>query len=106
MPPIIVQYLREGEMRNLYQLFERIKNDLYCPVCGEKFSSTQIKLKGLFDKTLIIQTICDNNHLTVFITTCYEKNNSEVITDNDIIDLHEELKNFNGDFTTTWNKSS
>jgi len=89
-------------MRNLYQLFEKIKQDLYCPVCRRQYLLDEIKLRGIFTQTLVIQAICVNNHLTVFMTT-YQNNIVNIpISINDILDLHQELKNFNGDFIKKW----
>ena len=87
---------------NLYQIIEQIQKDLFCPVCGKNYQVGEIRLRGLFDHTLVIQTICVNGHVTLFMTSYQKKEKLPKIITNDVIDLHKELRNFNGDFKSEW----
>ena len=90
-------------MSNLYEIIAQIQKDLYCPVCGKTFEIGKIHLRGLFDHTLIIQTICSNGHITIFMTSF--KNQSvkqKPIAINDVLDLQNTLKEFDGDFQKIW----
>lgn len=91
-------------MPSLMEIIQQIQRDLSCPICGQKYKIGKIRLRGLFDHTLIIQTICTNGHLTFFMTTIKTQKKTPLST-NDIIDLHQLLENFNGDFQKLWKKS-
>lgn len=90
-------------MPNLAEIIQKIQKDLYCPICGKNYEIGEIRLKGLFDHTLIVQTICANGHMTLFMTTFHPNRERAPINANDIIDLHNALEDFNGDFQTLWN---
>lgn len=91
-------------MLNLREIIQQIQQDLYCPVCGKNYEIGEIRLKGLFDHTLIIQTICANGHITLFMTACNLNRPKSPINSNDIIELHKMLEQFDGDFQNLWNK--
>ena len=94
----------DKKMLNLTEIIQQIQRDLTCPICQKRFDVGEIKLRGLFDHTLIVQTICAKGHLTLFMTTIKEKVKLPAISANDIIELHEALENFNGNFEKLWNK--
>lgn len=90
-------------MPNMHEIIAQIQRDLYCPVCGRSFEIGEIRLKGLLDHTLIVQTICAQGHMTLFMTTI--KNDSvkkKTFNTDDILDLHKALDKFDGDFQTIW----
>lgn len=90
-------------MPNLHEIIAQIQRDLYCPVCGKNYEIGEIRLRGLFDHTLIIQTICSSGHMTLFMTTFKDKEQKKVsFTNNDILDLHNGLNDFDGDFQKIW----
>lgn len=91
-------------MPNLTEVIQQIQRDLACPVCGKNYETGEIRLRGLFDHTLIVQTICANNHMTLFMTQVKEIIKKVPISSNDIIDLHKTLEGFDGDFSKLWNK--
>lgn len=91
-------------MPNLTDIIRQIQRDLYCPICGKNYETGEIRLRGLFDHTLIIQTICRNGHITLFMTTIKENPKIAPIVANDIIELHHALEKFDGDFQKLWNK--
>jgi len=87
---------------NLHEIIEQIQKDLTCPVCGRKYEIGEIRLRGLFDHTLIVQTVCVNHHLTLFMTTYRKQEKPQPIASDEILDLHRNLKNFDGDFKKLW----
>lgn len=89
-------------MSNLSEIIQQIQKDLSCPVCGKNYEIGEIRLRGLFDHTLIIQTICTSGHLTLFMTTVKEGQKKNPISSDDLIDLHRTLENFHGDFQKIW----
>jgi hypothetical protein len=89
-------------MPNLNEILQQIQRDLYCPICGRNYESGDIKIKGLFQDTLILQTLCANGHLTLFMTTFTAKEKKKPINNDDVLDLKNALLNFNGDFQNLW----
>jgi len=53
---------------------------------------------------LAVQTTCSNGHATLFMTSLgqIEQIKSEPISADDCIDIHYNLKKFNGDFVNLW----
>lgn len=97
-------YTRSRILSTLAQIICQIQRDLACPVCAKKYAIGDIQLKGLFDHTLIVQAVCANDHLTILITAINNIRNNDPMSDNDVINMHLFLQNFNGDFQTLWNK--
>ena len=91
-------------MPNLREIIQQIQKDLYCPICGKNYEIGEIRLKGLFDHTLIVQTICSSGHITLFMTAFNLNLKKIPINSNDIIELHQTLEQFDGDFQKLWNK--
>jgi hypothetical protein len=87
---------------NLREIIQQIQRDLSCPICGKNYEIGKIRLRGLFDQTLIVQTICNSGHITLFMTTVKKDQKKTPISTNNIIDLHKSLENFNGDFQKLW----
>lgn len=95
-------------MGNFNEIIEQIKRQLHCPICGKKYELGEIKLRGSYSHTLVIQTICENGHSTLFVTNTKNpkeifKNKKPIIID-EVLDLHHALKKFNGDFEKKWPK--
>lgn len=91
-------------MSNLAEIIRQIQRDLSCPVCGKKYEIGEIRLKGLFDRTLVVQTVCANGHITLLMTRIKDSGKKEPISTNDIIDLHNALEDFDGNFQKLWSK--
>jgi len=92
-------------MPNLYEIIQQIQKDLYCPVCGKNYKIGELRVRGLFDKTLIVQSVCINGHMTFFMTTLNKvKGEASPINTNDVLDLHNILTTFDGDFDSLWKK--
>lgn len=89
-------------MPNITEIIQQIQRDLSCPICGKNYEIGEIRLRGLFDHTLIVQTICPNDHITLFMTTVFEHQKKQLISTNDIIELHNTLEHFDGDFQKIW----
>ena len=88
---------------SIEEIIAQLQKDLYCHYCGRSYDFDEIKLKGFFDHSLILQTVCMNGHppvVTIFMTPYHHKGEirREKVTTNDILDLHEVLENFSGDF--------
>lgn len=91
-------------MPNLSEIIQQIQRDLSCPICGKSYETGEIRLRGLFNHTLIIQTICANGHMTLFTTTVKDTQKKIPVSANDIIEIHQVLEEFDGDFQKIWNK--
>lgn len=89
----------------MHDIIQQIQKDLYCPICGKNYEVGEIRLKGLFDHTLIIHTICENGHQTIFMTKFIKKEENKSLNSDDVLDLHDALANFNGDFEKIWKTS-
>ena len=89
-------------MSNIHEIIKKIQKDLYCPVCGKNYEIGEIRLRGLFDHTLVVQTICTNGHMTLFMTTYEKKSQPIAVNTDNVLDLHNLLAKFNGDFEKIW----
>lgn len=92
-------------MPSIGEIIKQIQKDLCCPACGRKYEIGEIRLKGLFNQTLIVQTICTNGHMAIFMTNFKkERVEEKPISTNDIIALHQALEKFDGDFQKEWSR--
>lgn len=94
-------------MPDLSEILKQIQRDLCCPICGQKYEISQIKFRGAFEQVLVIQTTCNDGHLTLFMTFFPEKIQKEekpAITSDELKTLQNKLKTFNGDFEKQWKK--
>lgn len=87
-------------MDQLYNIINKI-NKLSCPVCKRKYLPSEIRLKNISGLLLVIQAVCANNHLAIFISDFSGLINKK-ITEKDILNLRKTLKKFNGDFASLW----
>ncbi len=111
----------ENQPMNSYQLQELIKNIqsmMRCPSCGSNYSSEQIHFLGQLDMAALIQLDCQSCGLPVMATIIVsEKNqpqakimsdisreelagtaNRDAVNTDNVVDMHQFLKEFNGDF--------
>jgi C4-type Zn-finger protein len=91
-------------MPNIQEILKQIQRDMSCPICGSKFSMKDIKVRAAFDHTIIIETICAQGHLTMFMTV-FRPNPvkpGKQINTNELLDLTNQINNFNGDFEKLW----
>ena len=91
-------------MPNIQEILKQIQRDLSCPVCGSRFEMRDIKVRGAYEHTLIIQTMCFEGHLTLFMTVFRSQKKIQIkpVTTDDVLDLHQAIRNFNGDFEKLW----
>lgn len=89
-----------------------------CPACGRTYAANEIKLRGFLDNTYILQTICSQGHsplLTVFIASYQKKEEkispaeiealkSQRITSDDVIEFHQKIEKFDGNFESLWSQ--
>lgn len=94
-------------MSNISEIIRQIYKDLSCPACGKNYRIGQLSIRGLFDKTLLVQTICSSGHFSLFMTSLKhveQIKSLDPISTDDCIDIHKNIKNFNGDFIKLWKK--
>lgn len=90
----------------MYAILKRVQQNLSCPVCKRQFKLEELKVKGVLDRNYLIQASCYDNHspaLVLFIASGVKKGDQIVSTD-DVIDLHKTLKDFTGDFKSAFHK--
>ena len=90
-------------MLNINEVIREIYKDLYCPVCGKKYRIGELKIRGIAESALAIQTSCSNGHSTLFMTTLKKiESANEPISADDCIKINQTLRKFNGDFEKQW----
>ena len=55
-------------MRPIDRIILEATRNLYCPVCGRSYTSGEVKIRGAFDQTYVLQTVCRNGHLPILTT--------------------------------------
>lgn len=55
-------------MRPIDRIILEAQRNLYCPVCRRKYTASEIKIRGAFDQTYVLQTVCRNGHLPILTT--------------------------------------
>lgn len=97
-----------GTMSSLQEIIKQAQKDLFCPTCGRSFNLSEIRLRGIFNHSLVLQTVCTNGHSPVIMifVTAYYKDNIELnpISFDDVISENDQMANFKGDFQSLWAK--
>jgi len=106
---------------NYKEILKQAQQILYCTTCGRTYQLDEIRLRGFLDDTLILQTICSNHHapvVTFYLTNStpgvkadkptvlaepVQKREPQKVTKDDVLDLHQGMKDFDGDFRQLWN---
>ena len=88
------------------QIFLEIQNNLRCMQCGRAYSPKNIHLRGALKNIYFFQLNCDGHSAFATITVVGQQINmqTEPISSNDIIDLHQQLSHFNGNFKKIFKK--
>src|SRR3990167_836842 len=92
--------------QQLYEILKRAQEEIACAVCGRSFELDEIKIRGAFDKHYLVQTSCHRGHapaLVLYIVGSKTPTGDQISTD-DVLDLHQSLKAFDGDFRTAFAK--
>ena len=87
----------------MIELLQRVQRELNCPVCKRSFEIDEIRVRGAIDHNFLVQATCHRNHhpaLVLYIAGHHDQNADDKnrITSDDVLDLHQQLKQFNGDF--------
>ena len=87
-------------------ILNQVRSIILCPVCHSRFDIDKIKLFGVIDDKLVMQTLCFKGHPPVNAIIVSNLTGTEVsitekggqITADNILDLKNKLKKFNGNF--------
>lgn len=86
------------------ELLARVQRELTCPVCKRSFDIDEIRVRGAIDNHVLVQASCQRNHhpsLVLYVAGNHDhQGNDNGMTSDDVLDLHQQLKQFNGDFRT------
>ena len=93
-------------------IINQVRSIINCPVCRNRFDIDRIKLFGVVDDKLVMQTFCAKDHppvnaIIVSNLTGSEisiSENGEQITADNVMDLKNKLKKFNGNFEKVFKK--
>ncbi len=96
------------------KVIEEIKSDIPCRDCGSAFNDSDIRIIGsVLTETYIIARChaCSNTTIINVVATPHRKHRKlkqspKVITQNDILDMQNFLKDFDGDFSRLFNNKS
>jgi len=109
------------DQKLLEEIIRNLQDKVRCPACGHRFKETEIRFKGLLKKIYLFEFGCPVCSTMLFAKVLINrlpsslpqaqpvrlKNISPIkeptvlrqrITTNNIIQLHQELKNFDGNF--------
>ncbi|MBI4185641.1 hypothetical protein HY524_01150 [Candidatus Berkelbacteria bacterium] len=90
--------------KQVLAIIARAQQELSCSVCGRKFEVNEIKVRGVMDTHYLVQTACHRGHnpiLLLYVMSIQPRPTNALSTD-DVLDLHQALKGFNGDFKTAF----
>lgn len=104
------------DFRELYLFVQHIKKNIHCRECGAYYDDENIRIIGTVLDEGYFQANCPEcKHNTIINVVFGPKNNRnhrpikvipehKIITQNDILDMQNFLKNFDGDFIKLFNK--
>lgn len=99
---------------NFQELLQLVKESLYCQVCGQSFDEAKVELAGLQGNSLLFHAYCDKGHFpsntlikamaptSLPIKDIVDKFQGEPISIDEVLDLTNLLKGFDGNFETAF----
>lgn len=87
--------------QDLFKLLRTVRQNARCPQCGQQYSFSCIKIRGIVDSICFLELHC-SDHMPL-ITTIVSQDlslpqiKSKVVT-NDVIETHRFFKKFQGGF--------
>ncbi len=100
--------MNDSSLQPLFEIVTRAQQQLSCSVCRRSFELEEIKVRGMMDGQYLVQTACHRGHapsLILYVVSATPRPVSSVSTD-DVLDLHQTLKDFNGDFKSVFETES
>lgn len=91
-------------------MLDQAQSALTCPVCHRRFERGELRLRGMFERHGIVQASCSEKHnptVVIFIADEHgskQKVLQQPLTKQDVFDLHQALKTFDGNFRKHLNK--
>lgn len=86
-------------MNTLREIIKQAQRELYCNTCHRSFGLDEIRFKGQLEKTILLQTVCMNNHpptIMVFMAPFSGNLNLEPINHDDLLQFHKDITNYKG----------
>lgn len=93
-----------GSQHYIDSMLQQAQAVLVCPVCHRRFERSELRLRGMFEHHGIIQASCSATHnptIVIFVADEQATNRSAVqqpLTKQDVLELHQTLRTFDGDF--------
>ena len=95
--------MSEESMRDILRAAQE---DLSCPVCGRQFELDELKIRGAFESQYLVQAACQRGHsptLTLYVVVSQDDRiKTPCVTTDEVLDLHNALKAFDGDFKSVF----
>lgn len=90
----------------LRQIFLEIQNNLRCTQCGRAYTAKNIHLRGALKNIFFFQLNCEGHSAFATITVVGQQVSiqSKPVDTADLLNLHEQLTNFNGNFKKIFKK--
>lgn len=95
------------EEQSFNNIFRKATGHFFCPACGSKYQGTEIESIERHDDGYLVSVCCSNCSLKLsmhVVTKGFSNSENEVepqesdITINEIIDFHDTIKHFDGNF--------
>ena len=105
------------DRNNLLQILKTLTEMMHCPHCGEVYSLDEVQYISQVEGYCLLQVSCKRCRIPVWVNFFVEKENQrpkqtgindfkindlKPITVDEVIDFHETISNFSGDFKTVF----
>lgn len=91
---------------NFEKIIQEALKSLKCPVCSRTFVREELKIKPVFNKQFLIHASCFKGHSPAIVLHLMDdkKPQGKPIGPDEILDIHETLKDFDGNFKEVFAK--
>jgi len=88
------------DYNDLKDLIRHLKGNVTCPVCGKHFMDKDVAIIATMETEAVFQLTCSkcDQLMVVNVSMANNLDGVNAITVNDVIDMHNFLEQFNGDF--------
>lgn len=94
----------------IHEVILRAQQQLSCPVCDRDYDLSDLRIKGHVANQYLVQAGCNKDHnptLTLYVVVLQPQTQTTaapLVTTDHVLDIHQQLKSFDGDFRTLFQK--
>ncbi len=87
-------------------LLKKLMSSIKCVSCDKHYEEYNVEVLGNSEEMWVLQAICSSCHIQSLVVAIMQKvNNTNVVSADDLLNMHEFLRGFSGDFSSLFRQA-